>query len=135
WDFDALARVIILPAVVGTAQTVFLVAPEPQGHTAMRAKLVDQSMPPFSIAKRQQPLRQQFDAHRWAFVVGQLLRQQGRDPVAAEQPAAGSAGPSLGQQIVVLFPQHRMSSSGEIVLYHTCGAVRGKPRLMAGRGQ
>src|SRR5215510_7033001 len=101
----------------------------------MRTKLVDQSVAPPRIAKRQQPLRQEFDAYRRAFVLGQLLCQQGRDPVAAEEPAAGCAWPSLGQQFVVLFSQHPMRSRGEIALYHTCGAVRGKPPSIAERGQ
>src|SRR5262249_28882501 len=43
-NLDALAGVIILPAMVGTAQAALLVATEPKRYASMRAELIDQTI-------------------------------------------------------------------------------------------
>ena len=133
-DLDALAGVIVFPAMVGTAQTAFLVAAEPQRHPAMRTKLVNQSIAPLRIPECQESLRQQLDAHRRTFILGQFLGQQRRNPVAAEQPAAGRSRPSLHQQVVLLFPEHGVCSNDDSLAHFARGA-RKKPGSRGSRPQ
>ena len=76
----------------------------------MRAEFVDQAEPALAVAQCEQPLGEQLHPHRRAFGLGQLLGQQRGQPVAAEQGAAGRAGAGVGEQIVLLFAQHRQAS-------------------------
>ena len=103
---DALAGDVELPAVIGAAQPAFLVAPEPQRDAAMRAELVDQAEPSLAVAERDEPLGQHLDPHRRTVVLGQLLGEQHRHPVAAEQCAHRRARPGLGDEIVLFFSEH-----------------------------
>ena len=101
---DALAGVVVFPAVIGAAQPVVLVAPEPQRHAAMRAELVGQREAALGVAPRQQPLGQELDPHRRAFVLRQFLGVHRRDPVAAEHLAHRRAGAGLrGEGVLVRF--------------------------------
>jgi len=68
WNLDALAGHLVFPAVIGAAQSAFLVAAEPQRHAAMRAELVDQSIAALGVAESNQPLRQQLHPHRRAII-------------------------------------------------------------------
>src|SRR4051812_42512489 len=54
-NVDALARRVEFPAVVGAAQAAFLVAPEPERDSTVRAELVDETERAFTVAKRHQP--------------------------------------------------------------------------------
>ena len=103
---DALAGVVVFPAVIGAAQPVVLVAAEPQRHAAMRAELVGQREPALRVAPGQQPLGQQLDPHRRAFVLRQLLGMQRRNPIAAEQLAHRRAGTGLGGEGVLFGSEH-----------------------------
>ena len=80
---DALAGVVVFPAVIGAAQPVLLVAAEPQRDAAVGAELVGQRVAALGVAPGQQPLGQQLDPHRRAFVLRQFLGQQRRHASAA----------------------------------------------------
>ena len=103
---DALAGHVELPAVIGAAQAALLVAAEPQRDAAMGAELVDQAVAAAAVAERDQPLGQQLHPHRRAVVLGQLLGQQRRHPVAAEQLAHRRPRTGLGDEIVLFLPEH-----------------------------
>src|ERR1700747_1284953 len=51
-NLGALTGDIVFPAVIGAAQPVLLVAPEPERYAAVRAKLVDHAHAPLGLAKR-----------------------------------------------------------------------------------
>ena len=61
---DTLPVDVVLPPVIRAAQATFLVAAEPQRHTAMRAELVEQAESTVGVAERNHPFRQQLHAHR-----------------------------------------------------------------------
>ena len=87
---QAVAGNVELPAVIDAAQTAFLVAPQEQRRAAVRAAMVHHADPAFAVAKGDQLLAQQHQAHRRA--VARQLRGHGRgDPVAAHQVAHDSA--------------------------------------------
>src|SRR6185312_8202005 len=93
--FDALPGVVVFPAVIGAAQAAFLVPPEPERYAAMRAELVHEPEPALAVAKRDQALGEELYPHRRAILLGQFAREQGGNPVAAEQPAAGGVRTGL----------------------------------------
>ena len=105
---DALAGVVVFPAVIGAAQPVVLVAAEPQRHAAMRAELVGQRESALRVAPGQQPLGQKLDPHRRAFVLRQLLGVHRRNPIAAEHLAHRRARAGLRGERVLLRPEHGM---------------------------
>ena len=104
---DALAGVVVLPAVVGAAQAAVLVAPEPQRHAAVGAELVGQRELVVGVAPGQQPLGQELEPHRRATGLRQFLGQQRRLPARPEHPSHRRAGAGLGEQVVLFFSQHR----------------------------
>jgi len=106
WDIDALTGHIEFPAVIGTAQTVFFVAPEPQRNAAMGAEFFDESEPALGVAERDQLFRQELDSHRRTIGLGKLAGEQRRYPVAAEKLAHGRSGTGLGKIIVLFLDQH-----------------------------
>jgi hypothetical protein len=57
-----------------------LVAAEPQRDAAVGAELVGQRIAALRVAPGQQPLAEQLDPHRRAFVLGQFLGKQGGLP-------------------------------------------------------
>lgn len=72
----------------------------------MPAKLVDGADPAAAVAKADQALAEQLQAHRGAVVFGEFRGQQGRQPVAAKQLAHGGARIGPGDQIVLFLGQH-----------------------------
>ncbi len=107
---DALPGHIILPAMIGAAQAIFLIAADPKRGAAMGAELVDQRIAPRGIAPSQQPFAEELHAHRRAVRLGQFAREQRRDPIAAEQlPPSGSRG-WFGSVDRSALSQHRVSS-------------------------
>ena len=107
---DALAVDAVLPAVIGAAQSVVLIASDPERRAAMGAELVHQRIVALAVAPGDQPLGQKLHPHRRASVLGQLARQHRRQPVAAEQGAHRRAGSGLGEEIVLFFAEHRLRS-------------------------
>jgi hypothetical protein len=105
--FDALPGDVELPAMIRAAQAAFLVASEPQRGAAMRAEFVDQAVTAFAVSKRNQPLGKHFHPHRRAVVLRQFLRQQNRGPIAAEHLPHRRRRPGLGDEIVLVFSEHR----------------------------
>ena len=85
---DALPSEVELPAVIGAAQSAFLVAAEPKRDAAMGTKLVDQPVAALAVAERHEPLGQQLDAHRRAVVCRQVLR-----PAAPASSSGGTSSP------------------------------------------
>ena len=73
--FDALAGMVVFPAVIGAAQPVLLVAAEPERDAAMRAEFVDQAVASLGVAEGEQPLGQELHPHRRAFVLRQVPRR------------------------------------------------------------
>jgi hypothetical protein len=123
--FDALPRNVEFPAVVWASQAALFVAPEPQRCAAMRAEFVDQAIAALAVAKRDQPLRKEFHPHRRAVVFRQFLRQQCRSPVAAEQLTHRGTGTRLGDELVLLFPQHLLlHANGKWNTNHACSTNR-----------
>jgi hypothetical protein len=92
--------------VVRAAQAAELVVAEPQRGAAVRAELVDQAVPALAVADRDQALGQQLDPDRRAAVLGQLLGQQGGDPVAPEQGTHLGARAGAGQEFVDVLLEH-----------------------------
>src|SRR5262245_33670428 len=105
-NVDTLACHVVLPAVIRAAQPALLVASEPERDAAVGAELVDQPEASVRVPKGQQPLREQFDADRGPFILGQLARQERRQPIAPEQIAHRRARTGLGQQLVLRSRQH-----------------------------
>src|SRR3954468_4691150 len=73
----------------------------------MRAELVDQPDAALRVAEGDEPLGEKLDPHRRTIRLGDLLRHQRRDPVAAEQVAHRRVRPGLGEEIVLLARGHR----------------------------
>ena len=94
------------PPVVNAAQGGALVAPEVQGRAAVRAVLLQQPHPPGAVPVGDQVLAQQPDPGRRAPRLGDLGRQAGRRPVAAEQLAHQRPRTHPGQDLVLFRPQH-----------------------------
>ena len=106
---DALSGNVEFPAVIGAAQSAFLIASKPQRCAAVRAKFIDQAITPIAVAEGDQPLGQQFDPHRRGIVLRQFLRQQRRCPAAAEHLAHQGSRSGLGDEIVLVPSQHPSS--------------------------
>ncbi len=106
WHVHALPGHVVLPAMVGTAQPAFFVAAEPQRNAAVSAELVDESQPSVRVAECDQPLRKELYPDGRTVVLRKLLRQQRRQPIAAEQPAHRCSGAGLCQEIVLFLPEH-----------------------------
>ena len=62
WYVAGLASGIVLPAVVGAADTALLVAPEPERDAAMGTELVDGTQAAFRIAEGHHAFTQQLQA-------------------------------------------------------------------------
>src|SRR5690242_21782843 len=73
--------------MIAAAQPALLVAAEPERHAAMGAELVHQPDAALGVAKGDEALTEQLDAHRRAIRPRQLLGQHGGDPIAAEELA------------------------------------------------
>src|SRR6476661_6003030 len=87
--------------MVGTAQAVFFIAPEPERNAAMGAEFVHHAYSSLRVAECDQSLRHQLEANRGTIRLGQLLRMECRSPVAPEQIANGRSRAGPGQEIVL----------------------------------
>ncbi len=105
---DALAGVVVFPAVIRAAQPVVLISPEPQRDAAVGAELVGQRQAALGVAPGQEPLRQKLDSHRRAFVLRQLVGVHRRNPIAAEHLAHRRAGTRLRGIGVLFRSEHGM---------------------------
>src|SRR5262249_6488259 len=99
-DLDALPAHVKFPAMIGAAQAALLVAPEPQRHAAVGAEFVHQPDPARTVAEGDQPLGQEFHAHRRAIRLGEFRCKECRDPIAPQQPAHRRARRGLRQEVV-----------------------------------
>ena len=63
---------------------------------------VDEPDPAGAVAERDEILAQQPDAHRRAIGLGDLARQQGRNPIPPHRLAHRRPGSDPGQQLVFL---------------------------------
>src|SRR4051794_16765363 len=96
WRVQDAAIHVVLPAVIYAAQTALFIAPEKERCAAVRAELGQQPWAALGVAKSDQVLPEQADPYGVAIGLGQLARQQGRQPVVAEDLAQGCVpiGPS-----------------------------------------
>src|SRR3954464_13544803 len=106
----ALPGHVVLPAVIGAAQPVLLVAPEPERHPAVGTELVDHAHAALGVAKRQQPFGKHLDPHRRTIRLRYFRREQRRNPITPEQVADRRARPALGQGVVLLARGHSIGS-------------------------
>ncbi len=67
----------------------------------MRAELVDEADPARAVAKPDELLAEQLDAHRRAIGLGHFAGQQCRDPIAPQHVAHLRSGTDTGYQLVV----------------------------------
>ena len=103
---DAPAVDVELPAVVGAAEAVLLVAPEEEVGVAVGAEAVDEPDLPGAVPEGDEPLAEQLDADGHAVCFGDVLGQQEGYPVAAHQRAHLRSGADAGQPFVVQCAQH-----------------------------
>ena len=103
---DAASLHVELPAVVDAANTARLVAPEPEVGAAVRAMLIDDADAPARVSERQQLLAHDRDFLGHPVGFGQLLRQQNRQPEAAQQLAHRRSRTGFGQEFIVLCTEH-----------------------------
>src|SRR6266704_1317359 len=89
--------------------SALLVAAEPQAHAPMGAELLDQPDPPLGVAKSDETLPEQLQAHRRAVRLRQLLSEQHRQPVAPEELPDGGPPAEPGQQFVAFGCKHGLS--------------------------
>jgi hypothetical protein len=114
---DAGAGDVKLPAVIDAAQPAFLVAAEKERGAAMRAIFVEEPDPPLAVAKGDEVLAQEPHPHRRSIGLGDLAREECRDPVAPHRVAHRAALPHPGDQLVFLARQHHQSSSFGLARY------------------
>src|SRR5260370_20807812 len=81
----------------------------------VRAELFQQSIPAHRIAECDQLLGKKLHAHWQAMVLQQLLREQGEDPVAAEDFAHWVSGSGAGQRLVLFGTPPSLSSRPAVV--------------------
>ena len=105
---DALAGVVVLPAVIGAAQPVVLVAAEPQRDAAVGAELVGQRIAALACRARPAAARRaastRTGGHSFS---GSSSASSAGCQLQPEHLAHRRAGAGLGEQIVLFFSQHR----------------------------
>jgi hypothetical protein len=99
---DAAAVDSEFPTVINATQPALLVAPKKQRGAAMWTKFVEEPNPAVAVAERDEILAQQPDAHWRAVGLGDLARQQRRDPIATHRLAHRCPGAGAGQKLVFL---------------------------------
>ena len=72
----------------------------------MRARLLNEADLSVGIPERDEVLAEQSHAHRIAVGIGDLLGEQGRQPVAAEDLAHRRGALDPGEQLVILVREH-----------------------------
>ena len=103
-DADAVA--VELPAVVHAAEPLLLVAAEEERRPAVRAVVLDQRGASGRGAKGDQVLAQEPDPDGRSVGLGQLARQQRRDPVLPDEVAHRRARADPTEELVVFPGQH-----------------------------
>src|SRR5260370_20442370 len=96
--------------MTGAARATFFIASKPQRDAVVWAGPFQQSIPAHRIAECDQLLGKKLHAHWQAMVLQQLLREQGEDPVAAEDFAHWVSGSGAGQRLVPVRAPPRGSS-------------------------
>src|SRR4029077_5925559 len=114
---DAAAGDVELPAVIDAAQPAFLVAAEEQRGAAVRAIFVQEPDPPLTVAKGDEVFAQEPHPYRRTLGLGDLAREQCRDPVAPHRVAHRAALPHPGDQLVFLARQHRQTAPPDAAPY------------------
>ena len=98
---DALAGDVVLPAVVGAAQTVLLVASEEEVCPAVRAVALDEPHAARGVAESEQRFSEEGYAHRLAVGLGKVGRLEERHPETADELAGGGSRPDSRQLLVL----------------------------------
>ena len=123
---DAVAGDVELPAVVDAADAAFLVAAEEQRRAAVRAAVVHDADAAGAVAKRDQLLAEQHQAHGRAVAL-ELGGHGGGDPVAAHQLAHRRAWADAREL-------HAVFRRGHAILpKRFCARLSGAGRLAYGR--
>ena len=104
---DAIAFDVELPAVIDAPQAGFLVASKPQRGAAMRAELVDEPDAALAVAKTDELLPEQLNAHRRAVRLRHFARKEGRNPIPPQHIAHRRARSYSRHQLVLFACQHR----------------------------
>jgi hypothetical protein len=102
---DALAGGVEQPAVERAPEAAVLEPAEGEVRAAVRAVAVHQAVLALRPPEQHQVLAEQPEATHRA-LVGQLLDECGRLPVAPHQPAGRGAGADAGDQVVLLLAHH-----------------------------
>src|SRR5205823_4247170 len=105
---------IKLPAMVDAAQPALLIAAIPERDPPMRAELLQQTDAAIAIAEGDEVLAQQLDPHRRAVGLGQLARQQRRQPVPPQEFAGRRPRADSRDQLVLLNWKHDSPSTSSV---------------------
>ena len=100
---DAVAVDVEFPAVIDTANAALLVASEVERCAAVRAVRLDHSDFVIRVAKGDQILTEQAQAHGRAIRLGQLVGQHRRQPESSKQLAHRRSRPDTACEFVVFF--------------------------------
>src|ERR1700721_3949428 len=102
---DAAAIDVVFPAVIDAADAVVLVAAEEQRGAAMRTAVVHHADAARRVAKRDQLLAEEHEAH--GIAVGLQLRGfEPGQPVMAHETAHRRAGTDAGENLGILQRRH-----------------------------
>ena len=107
---DAIAFDVEFPAMIGTADPAFFVAPVVEMGAAVRAIGVEDPDPSVAVAKRDQLLAQQTQLLGRTIGFGQLLFEQRGHPETAQHFAHRGARSDPGQRFILLFGEHGVVS-------------------------
>src|SRR5262249_2180345 len=102
---EAIAVDVELPAVIGAAQPLVLVAAEEQRGAAVRAAVIEDADPAGAVAKGHELLAEQKEPHRVAARL-ELARLRGGNPVFAHHVADQRPGTDPGQDFTLGSPRH-----------------------------
>jgi hypothetical protein len=92
--------------MIGTTQAVILVAAEPQRHAAMGAEFVHDPDAALAVAERDQPFAQKLQADWRAIRLGNLRRQQRRNPISADEISYRRSGSGAREKIILFAGRH-----------------------------
>jgi hypothetical protein len=112
--FHHVAFDVEFPAVIEAAQPAFLIAPEDQRGTPVRAIFVEHPDAAAAVAEHHQILAQQAHLDRRAVGLAHLLRQAGGDPMAAHDLPHRRIAFDAAQEIVLLGGQHAAVPNGGV---------------------
>ena len=103
WHVDAIAMDVELQSVVAAADSVAFVASEVKRHSAVRAKLADESRAALAVAKGEQLFAEDLHADLRSVGFCNFARKQNRNPVAAQQVAGCGARARAHQRLHHVF--------------------------------